>query len=190
MRLVPSSHFSAGDTVAAFEVQTIVGMRLSVPLRSGCTHLQFRRFAGCPICSLHLRSFIRRQGELNARGVHEVVFFHASREALLEHHHDLPFSVVADPTRRFYRRFGVERSVRALLHPKTWVAVVRGALATRRTPLPEHTLTAFGLPADFMIDAAGRVLASKYGRHADDQWSVDEVLRLAATTDASAGISQ
>jgi hypothetical protein len=33
-----------------------------------------------------------------------------------------------------------------------------------------------GLPADFLIASDGRVLALKYGRHADDQWSIDELL--------------
>jgi hypothetical protein len=37
----------------------------------------------------------------------------------------------------------------------------------------------FGLPADFLIAKDGRVIASKYGNHAFDQWSVDELLALA-----------
>jgi hypothetical protein len=35
------------------------------------------------------------------------------------------------------------------------------------------------LPADFLIGSDGRVLAAKFGRHADDQWSVDELLDMA-----------
>jgi hypothetical protein len=35
-----------------------------------------------------------------------------------------------------------------------------------------------GLPGDFLIAPDGRVLACKYGEHADDQWSVDELLSL------------
>ncbi|WP_049876424.1 MULTISPECIES: hypothetical protein [Sorangium] len=31
---------------------------------------------------------------------------------------------------------------------------------------------------DFLVAPDGRVLASKYGEHAGDQWSVDEVLAL------------
>ncbi|MGW7379091.1 hypothetical protein [Streptomyces sp. NPDC054794] len=38
-----------------------------------------------------------------------------------------------------------------------------------------------GLPADFLIAPDGCVLAAKYGEHAYDQWSVDELLGLAAT---------
>jgi len=36
-----------------------------------------------------------------------------------------------------------------------------------------------GLPADFLIASDGCVVARKYGRHADDQWSVDEIVELA-----------
>lgn len=37
-----------------------------------------------------------------------------------------------------------------------------------------------GLPADFLIDSGGSVVACKYGTHADDQWDADELLELAA----------
>jgi hypothetical protein len=33
-----------------------------------------------------------------------------------------------------------------------------------------------GLPADFLIAPDGRITALKYGRHAYDQWTVDELL--------------
>jgi len=36
-----------------------------------------------------------------------------------------------------------------------------------------------GLPADFLIGPDGAVLACKYGDHAYDQWSADELLDLA-----------
>jgi len=37
-----------------------------------------------------------------------------------------------------------------------------------------------GLPADFLIAPEGRIIASKYGVHAFDQWSVDEVIQFVA----------
>jgi hypothetical protein len=37
-----------------------------------------------------------------------------------------------------------------------------------------------GLPADLLITGDGRVAAVKYGVHAYDQWSVDELLDAAA----------
>jgi hypothetical protein len=41
-----------------------------------------------------------------------------------------------------------------------------------------------GLPADFLIDSDGRVLACERGTHANDQWSVDEVLAHAYNENA------
>jgi hypothetical protein len=37
------------------------------------------------------------------------------------------------------------------------------------------------MPADFLIGVDGTVLAAKYGRHANDHWSVDELLSNASS---------
>ncbi|SFQ04599.1 Peroxiredoxin [Amycolatopsis arida] len=169
--------------VPARELVTVTGERIRVPDPGLLVHLQFRRFAGCPICNLHLRSVVRRHDEIIAAGIREVVFFHSPAEELRDH--DLPFAVVADPGRRLYREFGVESSRRALLHPRTWGAIARGAALTLagrfRPPAARQEGGRLGLPADFLIDPGGRVLAAKYGEHAYDQWSVDELLAHART---------
>jgi hypothetical protein len=46
-----------------------------------------------------------------------------------------------------------------------------------------------GLPADFLIGPDGRVLAARYGKYVDDQWSVDELLDLAKNTQQMAEAS-
>lgn len=167
------------DVLGARELPTIAGTPVPVPDPERVVHLQFRRFAGCPICNLHLRAFVSRHDELATAGVREVVVFHSDRAALREHQSALPFDVVPDPTKALYREFGVERSPRALLHPSTWLAGLRGGWPLRgfRSGPGGH----LGLPADFLIDTRGAVLASAYGRHANDQWSVDTVLALART---------
>jgi hypothetical protein len=99
---------------------------------------------------------------------------------LREHTADVPFATVADPGKRYYRQFGVESSPRAVLDPRSWSAVVRGVLLTAsgrfRAPAIKQEGGHLGLPADFLIGTEGRVLAKKYGKHAYDQWSVDELL--------------
>lgn len=172
------------DTIPARDFTTVTGDRVALP--DGLTHLQFRRFAGCPICNLHLRSIARRHDEIVAAGVREVVFFHSSADDLLPFVDGLPFAVVGDPDKKVYREFGVESTPRSLLDPRAWggivVGVLRdlGPLLTRRRPLPPKANGGrLGLPADFLIDSAGRVVAAKYGEHANDQWSVDELLTLA-----------
>jgi peroxiredoxin len=143
------------------------------------THLQFRRFAGCPICNLHLRSVARRIDEIVAAKVVEVAVFHSEAATMAPYQGDLPFEVIADPDKALYRAYGVEASVSSLLHPRAWLAFARGVAAAH----PSGSMTGegghVGLPADFLIDTSGRVLALKYGEHADDQWSVDEILAQA-----------
>jgi peroxiredoxin len=170
-----------GTKVDARKLTTIDGADVAVPSPDATTHLQFRRFAGCPICNLHMRDVARRHQEISDAGVVEVVVFHSTAEELRRYQADLPFAVIADPDRKLYKEFGVESSIRSILHPAAWRAAARGfrwhqvggALAPRENHL--------GQPADFLIGADGTVLARKYGVHADDQWSVDEVLELAAS---------
>lgn len=171
------SRYEVGDIVAVRALPTLDARQVRVPDPDQVVHLQFRRYAGCPICTLHMRAFATRHDELTAAGVHEVVVFHSDRESLLEHKAGLPFDVVPDPSRGLYREFGVERSLRAVLHPSSWLAGARGWSPSLgvRAGAGGH----FGLPADFLIGPDGRVLASCYGSHANDHWSVDDVLRLA-----------
>jgi hypothetical protein len=130
---------------------------------------------------------VRRQSEIADVGIREVVLFHSSRESLLEYAADLPFSVVADPGKDLYAECGVESSVWALLDPRSWLPIVRGVARSAarivagqgRAPSLRPAGGRFGLPADLLIANDGRVLAVKYGAHAYDQWSVDEVLALA-----------
>ena len=98
---------------------------------------------------------------------------------MLKYQAQIPFACVADPSKKHYRRFGVETSRRALLHPRVFWSGLRWILATGRFyNKAENGIS--GLPADFLIDARGYVVASKYGLHADDHWDVDELLRLAS----------
>lgn len=165
-----------GQLVPPIVAESIAGTTVEVPSTGALVHLSFRRFAGCPVCNLHLRSIAKRHAELVAAGVREVALFHSSRAAMMRYQGDLPFDVIADPERAHYARYGVESSVRAVLDPRSWAAMARGMAA----PHASHPLRGegghVGLPADFLVGAGGRLLAVKYGAHADDQWSVDEIL--------------
>jgi hypothetical protein len=161
----------------SFQLHTIHDRTVSVPDGAHLVHLQFRRFAGCPVCKLHLRSIARRHDDLVDAGVLEVAVFHSSVETLRRHDPGLPFHLVADPQRHLYRQFGVEASWRSVLGPRAWGAVFWG-LSTFGAGR-ESDESALGLPADFLIGFEGEVLACDYGKHADDHWSVDEILEHA-----------
>ncbi len=176
---------SAGETISPFSVSTLSHGRLSVP-GDELVHLQFRRFAGCPVCNLHLRAFAKRISVLEGVGVRTVAFFHSSAEAMLPYQADLPFPVVPDLERRWYRMFGVERSLGAVLHPDAAWAGLKGLVS-----VPSSAFAGEGghdgLPADFLVDRTGVIRALRYGAHANDQWSVEDVAALASKVRRSAG---
>lgn len=179
--------FAVGDRIAGHSLLDVFGKLVAVPDGSRVTHLQFRRFAGCPICNLHLRSFVRRIGEIEAAGVQEAAVFHSTPEEMRRYEADLPFAVIGDGEKKLYREFGVEAAPRALTDPRVYGAILKAvgfavADTVRKRRLmgnPDPHGGRLGLPADFLIAPDGRVMATKYGEHADDQWSVDEVLGLA-----------
>ncbi len=167
-----------GDTIAAYALENIQGHTVHLPDPDGRrVHLQFRRCAGCPVCNRHLRAFAKRADEIVAAGIREVVVFHSSVKEMRTYQDALPFDAVADPEKILYRAFGVEASPISLLNPKAWGAIAAGVVSVRPATLAEGGK--FGLPADFLIAPDGRLLAAHYGEHADDQWSVDELLALA-----------
>jgi hypothetical protein len=182
----------AGAVIEPIELVALDGAHLPVPGERR-VHLQFRRFAGCPICSLHLRGFAERHAEVEAAGITEVVFFHSAAEHLQGYQSQLPFAVIADPDQVYYRRFGVERGVRSLADPRALAAAVRGGrrwMAHRGEPdwagVGENDgTTHLGLPADFLIGSDGTLMDVHYGRHADDQWSVDELLAISRAANGS-----
>jgi peroxiredoxin len=187
-----------GATISPRQLVTISGESVSIPDPGQMVHLELRRFAGCPICNLHLRSVVTRRDELSAAGIKEIVVFHSTDQELRKYQTELPFAVIADPQKKLYAEFGVERSPRAILNPRAWGPMLRGvghaigAVIRRKEKAPPiiHENGSLGLPGDFLIAPDGRVVASKYGDHAYDQWTVDEVLELAKPGSAGDGTAR
>ncbi|NEE02601.1 peroxiredoxin-like family protein [Phytoactinopolyspora halotolerans] len=175
------TRLNTGGLAGQRDLATIYGDRVFIPDADWLVHLQFRRYAGCPVCNRHLRSIAARHGEIAASGIREVVVFHSRAQTMRELQPDLPFALIADPDKKLYAEFGVETmSLGRIMAPRSVHAVARGlrhapslrAVAGRGE---EH----LGLPADFLIGTDGQVLAAKYGTYVDDQWTVDELLELA-----------
>ena len=188
LRARRSRRIAAGAILPRRRLVAVAGESVCVPDQSRIVHLKFRRFAGCPVCSLHLRSITRRHEEIEAAGIREVVVFHAPEDELRVHVAGYPFAVIPDPDKKLYAEFGVDSSPRALLDPRAWPTIARAVARSlvailrrkERAPAARPHGGRLGLPADFLIGPDGRVLACKYGEHANDQWTVDELLALAA----------
>ena len=184
-----TNRLTAGDVLPLTTVTDMFGAQVSLVPQTGWIHLQFLRFAGCPICNLHLRQFAKQRTRIEDAAVREVLVFHSSGDELRTFQADLPFITIADPDKLLYAQFGVEKSSRAVVNPRVWGSAVLGMVADTRRALqgeapppplrPRHG--ELGLPADFLIGSDGAIRACQYGRHAGDQWSISELLSLVST---------
>ena len=169
--------YKAGDVFPQLTVTTSKRTPLTIPVAGArYTHIQFRRFSGCPICNTHIAALRREKAQLDAVGIHEVLFFQSSTEDVAAFHHDLPFDAVGDREKRYYRQVGVESSWSAVSPAAIQAAlasILRGKFGIKMTGGP------LGLPAEFLVGPDCRIKAAHYRKHAYDQWSVETILDLA-----------
>jgi len=178
---VAGGALKVGDTVRQLELSTIKGSAVRIPDGERLVHIQFRRYAGCPFCNLHIRSFVRRHDEIVSAGVREVVVFYSEVKTMLEFQGDLPFAAVADPNYHVYEEFGARRTMSPLLrlNPRAWVTIINTLIRVDTLRGMEGKgEDRMGLPSEFLIGRDGKLLAVKYGKRVDDHWSVDQLLEL------------
>jgi len=166
----------AGDNFPATTLVSVSGEPIKLPDPNRLVHLQLRRFVDCPICNTHIAELRKRARDIEEAGIKEVIVFHSSAKSIRSYQKDLPFLLVGDPKKTLYREFGVEASL-AFLSSKSLGAAMRGVahghFGLRLAGGP------FGLPGEFLIAPSGQIKAVKYGTHAFDQWSVDELIARA-----------
>ena len=71
-----------GEEIEKRTLATAESRQVEIPDPKAIVHLQFRRFAGCPFCNVHLRTFVRRHDEIGAAGIREVVVFRSTAVAI------------------------------------------------------------------------------------------------------------
>ena len=170
-----------GDRAPDIQGETISGEIVRPEtVRGKPVLLKFYRFAGCPICNLHIREYIRREDELVAAGITVIAVWHSSSRKLARsfRHLDLPFAVLADPLKRLFRAYRVEESWRGMVALPMWRAYIKAMRAGFLTRPFFHEGGVTGNPADFLIDARGVVRHAHYGLHYADSLPVDRVLEL------------
>src|SRR5579871_5332433 len=103
--------FNPGDVLPPMVMEAVTGGAINLPDAKHLVHLQFRRFVDCPICNTHIAEFRRRAREIEAAGIKEVIVFHSSPKSIRSYQKDVPFLLVGDPKKAFYRNFGVGSSL-------------------------------------------------------------------------------
>jgi hypothetical protein len=135
------------------------------------------------MCNLRMRELATALPKLDAAGVAVVVMLHSPPNRARAHAPAaLACRVVADPSRAWYRRFGLAPSLARLawsmLLPSFYVAWVKATfLGHWGGWIDGHFAT---MPADFLVGPDGLLHLVHYGAHIGDHADIDDVLALAA----------
>jgi peroxiredoxin len=157
-----------GDRAPAVVLDALDGSRLDCASPNGPVVLVLTRYAGCPVCQLHVGRIAAAMPELRARSCAVWMVFQSTparlRAAMAEWKPG--FAAVADPTARLYDAFGAGTSLAGFVHPRSLSALGRAMAAGKRHGRFEGR--ELQMPAEFVIDHRGRIALAHYGRDVGD----------------------
>ena len=139
--------------------------------------LSFFRFASCPFCNLRLNELVTRFGELD-KGFTIVAIFDSTIGNLQRHakKHHAPFYILADETNKYYKEYGVERSLIGMLKGMfgRMPRLLKGMFIKGYIPLISkgNWLT---MPVDILVDENGVIQTAKYGKDEGDHLPFDQI---------------
>jgi len=142
-----------GQPAPAFSVSDVYDKDVVLAKRpEGYTLIAFLKYAGCPWCNLAIHR-LALESKMLARNDCDVIVFmqatkhHVIRSTHKHHTQALPFPLVADPHMEVYRKYGVNRSIRAVVRAindiPAWVHAMR-----------DRGLMQSGIPGDVFLAQA------------------------------------
>ena len=167
-----------GTTAPDFTVADIHGKEVALSaLRGKRVMLSFYRYASCPFCNLRIHGLSQRAEEFRQRGLEMVAVFQSPSKNILKHagKQEHAFSIIPDPQCLLYLRYGVETSWFGMLKafvgrvPEMVTAMARGFLPGSMQGEKSR------LPADFIIEGDGTIIATYYGKDIGDHMPVETV---------------
>jgi peroxiredoxin len=168
----------SGDRITTIRLPALDGGMFDLERPRGTRLLiSFFRFAACPFCNLRVHELVTRYAEFG-RNFTVIAVFDSSLDNLRRHaaRHRAPFPILADRTNRYYREFGIERSVSGVLKG----AITRLPSLLYAMFVKGYWPTSFGgrlttMPADFLVDEQRVVRVAHYGRDEGDHLPFDAV---------------
>lgn len=167
---------NAGDRAPDVVLESLEGTRLDCRRPTAPAVVLFTRYAGCPVCQVHVGRVAEAMPDFRARSCGVWMVFQSAPELLQAAMAEWKpgFSAVADPGARLYDAFGVEASVAGYVHPRSLVALLRAVAAGKRHGRFEGRETQ--LPAAFVLDPGGTIVFAHYGRDVGDEAPVATLL--------------
>lgn len=140
----------------------------------------FFRYAGCPVCNFRLNDLIENYESIQSKGYSIIAVYESDNIVLKEYLSvtAVPFPVIGDPQLALYQKYGLEKSLwkvfLSVFRKQTKEAKKKGNALFRSKIKRDGYFTR--LPADFIIDAHGRITAVHYGLTIGDHLPLQEIL--------------
>jgi thioredoxin-dependent peroxiredoxin len=143
--------------------------------------VKFHRFSGCPVARRQIHDLVEGQEALNAAGIETIVVLHSSEEKMRPNFDEVPgLHLIGDREKTLYQAYQAEFLWRRLLSAATWAETLT---SFTRGYLPQFNRFQggiIGVPCDFLLDEDSTIIATHYGKHFGDTWTVTDALQAAA----------
>ena len=168
---VPAPHLTLpAIDGTAFNTEALKGQRYM---------LSFFRFATCPFCNLRVHQLVQRYEELESLPI--VAIFDSPLVHLKKHAagHQAPFPILADEKNRYYKVYGIEKSLGGMLKGMIlrFPTLLKG-MFSGYIPLPIRG-SLITMPADFLVDEQGVIHTAYYGADEGDHLSFNQIKAFA-----------
>lgn len=180
-----------GEMIRDFSLPDMSGNMVNLSdFQSRSVLLSFFRDASCPFCNLRLYELTRKHEQYRRQGLEVVAVFNSSPEVIKRYlgKRNRPFPMLGDADKEIFRLYGVESS---------WGILMKGMFNFSRmfSAFAKGFMPAAGafkplLPADFLIDPAGRVRATYYSRDAARHISLGVVEKFIVAANKQAAANQ
>lgn len=176
--LESAMRLTLGSSAPSFTAESLGGRSVSLEqLRGRPLLLKFYRFATCPVCNLHMHKFIEEYRMVAAAGLTTVVFYHSPPEKLaMSQREAAPFDLVPDPGKVVFKAYGVERGLRGMVSPSVMRDYAKALAAGYPAGMFTQDGGVTGNPADFIVDANGRIAYAHYGSQYADSLTAPGVV--------------
>lgn len=178
-----------GDKFPVIRAQSVDGSAFNLTNYTGKKiFYSFFRYTGCLACSLYFHQIQTKRKEFEAKNIVLVGLYEVNLEMLKT---VLPGQTanywgafLADPTGKYYDQCGLERSSAKLYASFTKVQTYRALLEKKENvltvPNSKNTRDGSGkrnrMPAQFLVDAKGKVLAAYYGKNVSDRMPLSKII--------------
>jgi peroxiredoxin len=134
-----------------------------------------------------MHRFIQEHHLVTGAGLTTIVFYHSPADKLAAAQKDAaPFDLVADPAKMIFAAFGVENGLRGLVSPSVMIDYAKAVAAGYPPGLFSSDGGITGNPADFIVDASGRIALAHYGTQYADSLDAPDAARAWKTLQESA----